>query len=175
MMSNLITLEVGNTPIGGLLVTACECGLCRIDLPGMQALSGASQEVENKTSTAWSIASQAVKEILEYLKGNRQSFDVPINWTNMGPFQKRVLETTYEIAFGEIHTYGEIASSLGNSNASRAVGAALGKNPMPIIIPCHRVVAANGNLTGFSAADGIRTKAWLLELEGHHIDRQKLA
>jgi len=85
-----------------------------------------------------------------------------------------VLDLTRQIAFGEVLTYGEIARRLGKPAASRAVGAALGRNPMPLLIPCHRVVAANRSLTGYSAADGIKTKAWLLTLEGGKVVGQKL-
>ena len=91
-----------------------------------------------------------------------------------GKFQREVLQLTLEIPFGEVRTYGELARTLGKSAASRAVGGALARNPLPLLIPCHRVVAATGALTGYSAASGIATKAWLLELEGHKIVSQKL-
>ena len=92
----------------------------------------------------------------------------------MKPFQTKVLKRTLAIPFGQVLTYGQLATELDNPAASRAVGGALAHNPIPIIIPCHRVVAANGRLTGFSAAEGIRTKQWLLELEGRRVVGEKL-
>ncbi len=174
-MSNFVVLKNADTPIGGVQVTAGEAGLREVWLLGLQPMIVNSLEKENLRSKAYAIASQALQEILEYLSGKRTAFDIPLDWSAVTPFQKRVLDAASIIPYGEIRRYGEIAKSLGSINASRATGAALGKNPMPIIIPCHRVVAANGHLTGFSAADGIRTKQWLLELEGHKIVDQKLA
>jgi methylated-DNA-[protein]-cysteine S-methyltransferase len=106
--------------------------------------------------------------LLEYLNGNRNQLDIPVDWSIFQPFQKAVLELTCNIPFGTINTYGQISALLGNVHNSRAVGTALGRNPIPIIIPCHRVVGADGSLRGYSAPGGIKTKAWLLALEGHH-------
>jgi methylated-DNA-[protein]-cysteine S-methyltransferase len=174
-MSNFVVIGKSDTPIGRVQVTAGEAGLREVCLLGSQPMIDISSDNENQRSKAYAVASQALKEIIEYLSGKRTTFDVFLDWSAVTPFQKRVLEAASQIPYGEIRRYGEIAKSLGSINASRATGAALGKNPMPIIIPCHRVVAANGHLTGFSAADGIRTKQWLLELEGHKIVDKKLA
>jgi len=174
-MQEMITLQSNNTPIGCVVVTAGESGVCRVDLPGRQTSAEMSRITPNATTAAYIHASQALQEIMEYLDGKRRSFDVKLDWSGMTPYQKRVLEKTWSIPYGGIFTYGQVAQALGDVKASRATGAALGRNPMPILIPCHRVVAANGNLTGFSAADGVRTKQWLLELEGHQIVDQKLA
>lgn len=172
-MNQTATIDHLITAIGAVRVTASEQGVCQVDLPGRkhQPESVLKNEV---SSQALQHASAAMTQILEYLNGNRRFFDIDIDWSFTTPFQKKVLEITHFIPFGEMLTYGQIAARLGKSSASRAVGGALGRNPMPIIIPCHRVVAANGNLTGFSAADGIVTKQWLLELEGHKIVAQKL-
>jgi methylated-DNA-[protein]-cysteine S-methyltransferase len=107
-------------------------------------------------------------ELLRYLTGKGTSLDIPINWSIFQSFQRTVLEHAYKISFGTIMTYGQLANHMGNINNSRAVGAALGKNPIPIIIPCHRVIGANGSLHGYSAPGGLSTKAWLLTLEGHY-------
>lgn len=114
------------------------------------------------------------QQILEYLTGTRRDFELPLDWSSITGFQSDVLHLTYEIPYGEVRSYGEVARALGKPAASRAVGGALARNPMPILIPCHRVVAASGALTGYSAADGITTKSLLLELEGHRIVGQKL-
>jgi methylated-DNA-[protein]-cysteine S-methyltransferase len=90
---------------------------------------------------------------------------VPVDLDPLPAFDRRVLEETRRIGWGETRTYGEIASSLGAPGAARAVGAALGRNPAPIVIPCHRVLAANGRSGGFSAPGGVTTKMKMLALE----------
>lgn len=172
-MNQTATIDHLITAIGAVRVTASEQGVCQIDLPGRKYQRGASPE-NDAPAQAQQHASAAMAQILEYLNGKRRFFDIAIDWSFTTPFQKDVLEITHFIPFGVMLTYGQIAEKLGKNSASRAVGGALGRNPMPIIIPCHRVVAANGNLTGFSAAEGIVTKQWLLELEGHKIVAQKL-
>jgi methylated-DNA-[protein]-cysteine S-methyltransferase len=119
-------------------------------------------------SSANALARDYALSLLAYLDGNTNQLDIPVDWTIFQPFQKAVLEVTSNIPFGTINTYGQIAAQLGNANNSRAVGTALGRNPIPMIIPCHRVVGADGSLRGYSAPGGIKTKAWLLALEGHH-------
>jgi methylated-DNA-[protein]-cysteine S-methyltransferase len=119
------------------------------------------------------LALQALDQLREYLSGARRCFDLPIDWTHMRPFQQQVLRFTAAIPFGEVCTYGQVAKSLGQPGGSRAVGAALGANPIPIVIPCHRVIGADRRLHGFSAPGGIKTKAWLLELEGHNLSNHR--
>ncbi len=104
-------------------------------------------------------------QIEEYLAGKRERFDLHINWSVMTPFQKNALKATYEIPRGETRTYGEVAAQVGKPKASRAVGRAEATNPIPIVIPCHRVLSADGKLHGYSGHGGLETKAWLLELE----------
>ncbi len=101
-------------------------------------------------------------QVLEYLDGKRKTFSVPLNPVGT-KFQKKVWARLGNIPYGSIVSYGDIAKKLGNSKASRAVGAANGKNPIPLIIPCHRVVGANGSLTGF--AHGLNIKEKLIALE----------
>lgn len=173
-MNSSATIDHLKTDIGAVRVIASERGLFQVDLLGKNYQPVAAQRSET-SSQAQQHASVAMEQILEYLKGKRKFFDLDLDWSFTTPFQKTVLEITQFIPFGEILTYGQIAAKLGKVSASRAVGGALGRNPMPIIIPCHRVVAANGNLTGFSAAEGIITKQKLLELEGYKIVAQKLA
>jgi methylated-DNA-[protein]-cysteine S-methyltransferase len=106
-----------------------------------------------------------VQQISEYLLGERETFDLPIDWSGLTPFQEKALRATYDIPYGEVKTYGEIASQLGNPRAARAVGRAEATNPMPLVIPCHRVIGADGGLHGYGAGQGLETKAWLLKLE----------
>jgi len=126
------------------------------------------QQMENEVLTS------CRRQFEEYFAGHRKTFDLPLDWKTISGFQFEVLSLTRRIPFGEVRTYGDIARDLGKPAASRAVGKALGQNPLPILIPCHRVVAASGHLTGFSAADGITSKTWLLQLEGHRIVAEKL-
>jgi methylated-DNA-[protein]-cysteine S-methyltransferase len=92
--------------------------------------------------------------------------DVPLDERGVDEFRRAVYAATREIAPGTTRSYGEVARAIGRPDAARDVGAALGRNPFPIIVPCHRVVAANGALTGFSAPGGLATKRRMLELEG---------
>ena len=163
-MNELFTFS---SPIGIIEITCSSGGISRVFL-------GASGMVSVPDSGPTAILKEASRQLEEYFTGSRKVFDLPLDWSSLSGFQRKVLELTEEIPYGDVLTYGELARKLGNSAASRAVGAALGRNPMPILIPCHRVVAADGRLTGYSAAEGIKTKAWLLSLEGRKVVGQKL-
>ena len=104
------------------------------------------------------------RQLTEYFSGGRTEFDLPLQ-PDGSEFQKKVWQALREIPFGQTRSYLELAKAVGSSNAARAVGAANSKNPLSIIVPCHRVVGADGSLTGF--AGGIETKAALLALETH--------
>jgi methylated-DNA-[protein]-cysteine S-methyltransferase len=106
--------------------------------------------------------SNAVRQVLEYLHGDRREFDLELRPTGTR-FERAAWEALCAIPFGETRTYGEQARALGRPTAARAVGAANGRNPIPIVIPCHRVVGADGSLTGFGG--GLPMKAWLLAHE----------
>ena len=107
-----------------------------------------------------------IEQLGEYFSGKREQFDFPLDLSNLTEFQREVLEATSQVPQGEIVTYKEIARRIGKPTASRAVGNALGRNPVPILIPCHRVLPIDGSLGGYSGAGGPGTKARLLELEG---------
>ena len=109
------------------------------------------------------LLTEARHQLDDYFAGRRQSFDLPM--APMGTvFQKSVWEQLRAIPYGRVETYGEVAGRL--STSPRPVGTACGRNPLPILIPCHRVIAANGNLGGYSGYDGLETKKFLLALEG---------
>ena len=93
-------------------------------------------------------------------------FTLVIDWTVLRPFQQAVLQATYEIPYGETRTYKEIAERIGRPRAARAVGRAEATNPMPLVIPCHRVIGVDGKLHGYGLAEGVKTKEWLLKMEG---------
>ncbi|MGX9417541.1 methylated-DNA--[protein]-cysteine S-methyltransferase [Vibrio sp. WJH972] len=109
------------------------------------------------------ILTQAVRQLSEYFNQDRRAFDLPID-TKGTPFQQEVWQALAQIPFGETCSYKQIAQAIGKPKAVRAVGAANGKNPVSVVIPCHRVVGANGKLTGY--AGGIERKEALLKLEG---------
>ena len=108
---------------------------------------------------------RAEQELAEYFAGTRTTFDVPLAPSGTD-FQRRVWQELGTIPFGRTSTYGQIAARLGQPRAARAVGGAVGANPLAVVIPCHRVLASDSRLTGFSGGDGMTTKTALLDLEG---------
>jgi methylated-DNA-[protein]-cysteine S-methyltransferase len=112
------------------------------------------------------ITRTAIRQISEYLDGKRTQLNLPTDLSRLTPFQRDVLNATAGIPRGQVSTYADIARRLGRPKSSRAVGQALGSNPVPIVIPCHRVIASNGSLGGYSGGGGVRSKAFLLQLEG---------
>jgi len=107
----------------------------------------------------------AVSQLNEYFAGKRHDFDVPVLLRGT-EFQQAVWAELNRLPFGEVTSYGAVGISTGRPTAGRAVGGAVGANPVPIIVPCHRILASNNRITGYSAGEGIPTKAWLLEHEG---------
>lgn len=169
--TSLFIARTCTSPLGCIEVQAGIHGLYSVNLYGSRPPLLFS---EMRPASSENPAGLALEQILEYLSGSRREFDAEVDWSYIKPFQAEVLKAAIAIPFGAFLTYGQIARQLGKPAASRAVGGALAQNPVPIIIPCHRVVAADGSLTGFSAADGIRAKQWLLELEGHRVVSEKL-
>lgn len=107
-----------------------------------------------------------VLQLEEYFEGRRFGFDIPWDLGSLTPFQQAVLHATAEIPYGVVRSYKEIAEAVGKPHAARAVGQALGMNPIAIVIPCHRVIASDGTLGGYSGAGGLAVKEQLLRLEG---------
>ena len=111
-------------------------------------------------------AAEALDQIRTYLNGDRTVFDLPLDISSLTAFRQRALRETLKIPYGQTATYGEIARRIGSPRAARAVGRAMAANPIPLVIPCHRVLAADGALTGYSGGrDGLAIKSRLLELE----------
>ena len=148
------------SPVGRLNLAASDEGLAAVlwekDNPRRVRL-GILAEDQNHP-----LLLKAEKQLNEYFAGTRTSFDLPLEFAGT-QFQNQVWNALLEIPFGETRTYGQIAKQLGKPNAMRAVGAANGKNPISIIAPCHRVIGANGDLTGF--AGGLGAKRYLLGME----------
>ncbi|MBI4580178.1 MAG: methylated-DNA--[protein]-cysteine S-methyltransferase [Planctomycetes bacterium] len=105
------------------------------------------------------------EQLRDYLAGRPVRFDVRVDLGGLTEFQQQVLAACAEVDYGKTATYGELARRIGRPRAARAVGAALGRNPVPLVVPCHRIVGCDGALVGFSAEQGLRVKRWLLELE----------
>jgi methylated-DNA-[protein]-cysteine S-methyltransferase len=108
---------------------------------------------------------EAAQQLDEYFAGTRTSFDLPVRFASGTPFQLSVWNRLAALGFGEYISYGELGVEVGKPGSARAIGGAVGANPVPIIIGCHRVLAANGRITGYSAGEGITTKVWLLAHE----------
>lgn len=111
------------------------------------------------------VLDRAVAQLDEYFTGHRRDFDLPLALAGTA-FQLSVWEQLVDLEFGEVVSYGELGLGTGRPTAGRAVGGAVGANPVPIIVPCHRVLGGDGRITGYSGGEGIPTKAWLLDHEG---------
>lgn len=111
------------------------------------------------------VLDRAATQLAEYFAGTRHAFDVPVSLAGT-EFQRAVWEQLVALEWGEVISYGELGQATGRATAGRAVGGAVGANPVPIIVPCHRVLAGSGKITGYSGGDGVPTKSWLLEHEG---------
>ncbi|MGB9641062.1 MAG: methylated-DNA--[protein]-cysteine S-methyltransferase [Anaerolineales bacterium] len=160
--------EINPTPIGSLIISTSEQGLIGLDF--QTELSLVEQSLMNKGYTIVReenpLLEKAKVEISEYFSGKRKNFSIPIDWSVLPAFQAKVLKATFTIPYGSTRTYAEIAQQIGHPGAARAVGRAEAKNPIPIIIPCHRVIGSDGKLHGFGAPGGLQTKAFLLQHEG---------
>lgn len=155
-MSFCMTLP---TAIGTLVLVADEQGLSRIILPPCPDRCNAFDKI---TAADHPILDAAAGQITAYLQGRLTDFDLPLSLAGTR-FQQQAWAVMRTIPYGTTRTYGEIARELGNHGRARAVGGAANANPVPLVIPCHRVVGANGRLTGF--AGGLAMKKYLLELE----------
>lgn len=147
-----------DSPIGPLLIAGDEAGIRRISFPGgKRTLKPDPDWVEDENAFP-----EARRQLTAYFAGELTEFDLPLA-PETTPFQSRVLTELRKVPYGATVSYGELARRVGNPKASRAVGMANGRNPIPIVIPCHRVIGANGDLTGFGG--GLDTKRKLLALE----------
>jgi methylated-DNA-[protein]-cysteine S-methyltransferase len=108
---------------------------------------------------------EVLDQMTDYLAGNMRQFTLPLDLSGMTPFQVMVLHFTFLIPYGKTSTYKEIATQVGKKHAARAVGRVEATNPIPLIIPCHRVLGSDGSLHGYGGPGGIKLKAWLLQLE----------
>lgn len=150
-----------NTPVGPVQFTMTSSGLSELLF-----LDG-----NNSTPEDISTPDEVLEQLRAYFAGSLRSFTLPVDLASTSDFTRRVLDATSRIPYGETRTYGEIASEIGTPGATQAVGNALGANPIPIVIPCHRVVRADGSMGWFTG--GPHIKRALLHLEGVHFPEQQ--
>ena len=167
-MEALYIAQSGKTPLGRFWLAGSEKGLVAVECGGTEeefsALLGRRRKV--MVEPCRDKLDEASRQLVEYLEGDRREFTLPVDWDVLRPFQRLVLQATFAIPRGETRTYKEIAIRVGHPRSARAVGRAEATNPLPIIIPCHRVIGSDGRLVGYGLGEGLKTKAWLLKLEG---------
>jgi methylated-DNA-[protein]-cysteine S-methyltransferase len=157
-----------DSPLGPLVVAATPNGLVRVSYTQFggedEVLEELARRVSPRVLNAPARLEGVRRELDEYFDGQRQRFDVPIDWSHLAGFTREVLRATAQIGFGEVSTYAGVAEAAGSPRAVRAAGNALGANPMPVIVPCHRVLRTGGALGGYTG--GLERKEFLLRLEG---------
>jgi methylated-DNA-[protein]-cysteine S-methyltransferase len=157
-----------DSPLGPLVVAATPRGLVRVAYAESASDAGVLEELARKLSPrvleAPARLDAARRELDEYFEGRRRDFDLPLDWALTRGFTSRVLQATAGIAFGSTSTYAEVAGRAGSPRAVRAAGNALGANPLPVVVPCHRVLRTGGGIGGYTG--GLERKEYLLRLEG---------
>jgi methylated-DNA-[protein]-cysteine S-methyltransferase len=160
-----VSFDVADSPIGPLLLAVTEAGLCRISFDpepereteelartfGVRVLRG-PREVD-----------RVRRELDEYFEGRRHAFDLPLDLRSRTGFSREILDRLARVPYGEVTTYGSLAAQAGKPRAARAVGTVMNRNPIPIVLPCHRVVGSTGGLVGYGG--GLHRKRQLLDLE----------
>ncbi len=157
-----------DSPLGPLLVAATPQGLVRISYSRFRGEDETLEELARRVSPRVLEAPAKLdpvrRELDEYFGGRRQDFDLAIDWSHLAGFTREVLKATAKIPFGDVSTYAGVAEAAGSPRAVRAAGNALGANPMPVVVPCHRVLRTGGKLGGYTG--GLARKEFLLRLEG---------
>jgi methylated-DNA-[protein]-cysteine S-methyltransferase len=165
-----------DSPFGPLLLAVSKRGVVRVEYPDRESdadhrLEELAEDVSPRVMESRRITEGARRELDEYFAGKRQHFTVPVDFSLLRGFGRRVLENTANIPFGAVATYREMAARAGSPRASRAAGNALASNPVPIVVPCHRVVHSGGGLGGYTG--GLDRKITLLKLEGVEIPERR--
>ena len=164
----MIEYTAFNSPIGKIYIAAVKEGVVKISFS-----TESPQELEKYCQKHLGVgvregseyARDAKQQILKYLEGKSQSLDFPVIHLN-SPFRRKVLEVERSIPYGETRSYGDVAKMVSNSKASRSVGSANAKNPLPLYFPCHRIISSNGSLGGYGG--GLGVKKYLLDLEARN-------
>jgi methylated-DNA-[protein]-cysteine S-methyltransferase len=149
------------TPIGELVLVTSDRGLREIHLP-----LGARPARLRDDGSETPVLAETRRQLDEYFRGERRDFDLPLD-VDGSPFQREVWDALVRIPYGVTESYGQLARRVGRPGAARAVGGANGRNPLPIVVPCHRVIGASGALTGYGgpSQEGIAMKRWLIDHE----------
>jgi methylated-DNA-[protein]-cysteine S-methyltransferase len=159
--------ELNGTPVGDLRLAAADLGLVAVAWADAQLEFDAYiHRLKRSIQADPKKIKPYLKELTQYLEGKRHAFTIPIDWTLLRPFQREALQAVFRIPYGETRTYSEIAIEISRPNAPRAVGRANATNPMPMVIPCHRLIGTDGKLHGYGGGKGLKTKEWLLKMEG---------
>jgi O-6-methylguanine DNA methyltransferase len=159
--------ELNETLVGDLRLATSDLGLVAVEWADSQPqFDSYLQRLKRPIQPNAKKIAPYARELREYLSGKRVAFTIPIDWSLFRSFQREALQAVFRIPYGETCTYHDIAIEIGRPNASRAVGRANATNPMPIVIPCHRVIGRDGKLHGYGGGEGLKTKEWLLRLEG---------
>jgi methylated-DNA-[protein]-cysteine S-methyltransferase len=161
-----VAYDLVDTPIGTLLIAATERGFCRIayDAEPDQELERLARAFGVRVLRSALPIDPARRQLDEYFEGRRHRFDLPLDIALLADFNRRVLRELARVPYGDVVTYGELAARAARPRAARAVGTVMNRNPLPIILPCHRVIGANGKLVGYGG--GLERKEALLRLEG---------
>lgn len=161
-----VAFDVTDSPVGPLLVAVSERGLCRIsyDPEPERELESLARSFGARVLRSPRPVDEVKRELDEYFAGTRQSFDLVVDIERLTAFNRSVLEELARVPYGSLTTYGTLAGAAGRPRAARAVGAIMNRNPIPIVLPCHRVVGSTGDLVGY--AGGLERKEQLLRLEG---------
>jgi methylated-DNA-[protein]-cysteine S-methyltransferase len=161
-----VAYDLADSPVGRLLVAATPQGLCRItfDPEPERELDALARRFGPRVLRSPKPLRRVRRELDEYFEGRRQEFDLPVDLRRLPEFQQTVLAELVRVPFGSVETYGGLATRIGRPRAARAVGGALNRNPVPIVVPCHRVVGSTGSLVGYGG--GLERKERLLALEG---------
>ena len=156
-----VRYDIVPSPVGDLFLASTPRGLCRISY----TIDGQDEVVARifGARVLRSPLDDVRRELDEYFEGRRREFDLPLD-LRVAPFHEEVLHELARVPYGHTDTYGHLASLVGRPKAARAIGTVMNRNPIPIILPCHRIVGANGALTGY--AGGLEVKRHLLQLEG---------
>jgi methylated-DNA-[protein]-cysteine S-methyltransferase len=161
-----VAYDFVDSPVGSLLVAASPRGLCRIsyDADAEQELDALARSHGLRVLRSSKPLDEARRELDEYFERKRRHFDLPLDIAPLADFNRRVLDELARVPYGEVVTYGQLASRVQRPRAARAVGTVMNRNPVPIVLPCHRVIGATGKLVGYGG--GLERKEALLRLEG---------
>jgi methylated-DNA-[protein]-cysteine S-methyltransferase len=161
-----VAYDLVDTPLGDLLVAVTDRGLCRIEFDPEpdRDLEPLARDFGLRVLRAPKAVDESRRELTEYFEGSRTRFELPLDLRVAAEFRLRVMNELARVPYGSVTTYGALAAKAGRPAAARAVGTIMNRNPVPIVLPCHRVVGASGSLVGYGG--GLERKEQLLRLEG---------